>query len=897
MNVRKVNPGDLKSVYILFLMILVTGFVLSCRDTEEKEKVYYPEDFTIHEGIEIYRPSQWNTNRFLRLLPGEENGLVSRHYFGQSARYIFSLTGTGTGPGSGSLTVQLLVNSQLAGSFEFVPDSADPEAVPGRMVIELPDIDIAQYSEINLRFSATNGQTWAIDRLTLKPAGKYKGERVSLPRPNTLRVYNTIEEQHAGHSMVQRFVRENAENRIAQRDSVLTGLDTPGEWRAYQKKVRDNLSSILGSFPDRTPLNPRIVGRIDYPDYYIEQIIYESQPDFFVPANLYIPKNRDFPVPGVLYTIGHWDMGKMAPDIHRIGVGFAKKGYFAIVVDPVGQGERSEYFDPGTLEPTVGIGVAQHHYVNRPASLVDWSLPGLRAWDYIRAVDYLVSRPEVDTSRLAVAGNSGGGQMALVTAAADSRIKVVAAAHPGGSCERAYLTGRELASHDILSLVAPRPCRMIVGDASGEAPHHGRKLDDMARFYRGLGVDEDHWDMDIVDARHDNTKPVRESTYEWLNLWFDKTGEGKEEPPVEDEDAETLQCTESGVVLASLGGETGQTLNLKRGEQLYNQAQNLEELKERISNRVKLNVQDTKRPEVRFNESFMRDDISVEKFVYVSEKDIEIPALLLRPVNQGGKQQVILHVSENGKPESLDVSSLPATLVQAGYTVLSIDVRGTGETASHPPVGELDMFAGYTSEQWIRDLAALEATSFERTMLGMQALDVLKGIDLITGRNDLKGKPVIVAGEGLGGLLALLGGIYRPEISAVITVNTLPSYKLLLSSRYYNQLGYFYVPGALKDYDIPDLGRLVSPGRLLWIDPCSALSERMAAEDLPGILGKIDGLRVILTADGHADEISYEILDFLEKNRSLWASGTCLGTLSGREWPGMPKMRKMPGRR
>jgi cephalosporin-C deacetylase-like acetyl esterase len=848
---------------ITFFIAVLIIFVSSCSEIDKTEKVYYPEDFVTYEGVEIFRPSQWNRNRFLRLLPGIDGGNVHWHYFGQSAMYKVSLSGTSLGPGA--MTVRLIVNSRDVGFFEFPAEPGKDDLVESRLARELTGINIPRYSEVTLHLTSTDSRGWGIDRLTLIPEGRYQGERVSLPRPSTLRVYNTIEEQHAGHSMVQRFVQQNVDRQLAIRDSVLSSFDTPEQWRAYQKQIRDNLSSYFGSFPERTPLNPRVVGRIDYPDYYIEKTIYESQPDYFVPANVYIPKNRKFPVPGVIYTIGHWDLGKMAPDIHKICIGLAKKGYFVIAVDPMGQGERSEYFNPLTLEPAVGLGVAQHHYFGRPAFLVDWSLPGLRTWDYIRALDYLVSRPEVDTSMLAIAGNSGGGQMAILTAAVDKRIKVVAAAHPGGSCEETFLNGRFISERDLYSLVPPVPCRIIVGEASGEAPYRGRKLEDMARFYEGLGMNEDYRGMDLVDALHDNTQPVRESTYEWLNRWFDKSEEGKEEPAVEDEEVETLWCTESGVVLASLGGESGQTLNQKRIKQIYQRIDDLDELKERVTNRIGLGVPDrSELPRVELKESFTANEVSVEKFAYTSEPGIEVAALLLRPLNQREKQNVILYVSEKGKPGSLELPSIPVSLVRAGYPVLSIDVRGTGETASHPPIGDLDQYTGYTAEQWIRDVAANDAASFGRTMLGMQVLDVLKGIDLISGRRDLRDKPVIIIGEGLGGLWALIGSIYSPDIQSVITVNTLPSYKLLVSSRYYNQHGYFYIPGVLRDFDIPDLGRLVSPREQLWIDPVDALSSRMEPPEAIHILGDVAGLRVVSTPNGLSDEISREILDMLK---------------------------------
>jgi hypothetical protein len=174
-----------KSLAIFFIVVLII-LISSCRDTDETEKVYYPENFTSYEDIEIFRPSQWNRNRFLRILPGVDNGQVSRHYFGQSA--MFNVSVTGTSLGSGALTVHLIVNSLDVGSFQFPMKPDDEDLVEGNLVRELAGINIPRYSEVILRFTSTGDPGWGIDRLTLIPEGKYQGERVSLQRPNTLKV-------------------------------------------------------------------------------------------------------------------------------------------------------------------------------------------------------------------------------------------------------------------------------------------------------------------------------------------------------------------------------------------------------------------------------------------------------------------------------------------------------------------------------------------------------------------------------------------------------------------------------------------------------------------------------------------------------------------------------------
>ncbi|MDD4108947.1 MAG: acetylxylan esterase, partial [Prolixibacteraceae bacterium] len=511
-------------------------------------------------------------------------------------------------------------------------------------------------------------------------------------------------------------------------------------------------------------------------------------------------------------------------------------------------------------------GVNQHHYVGRPAFLADWSLSGIRTWDCIRAVDYLVSRPEVDTTKLAVTGNSGGGQMALLTAAVDTRIKVVAAAHPGGSMENTYLTGQTLTDRDVLCLIPPRPCRMIVGDASGEQEGHMKKLDDMARFYRGLGVDDDHWDMDIVDGVHDMKQPKRESAYEWLNLWFDKVEEGKEEPVLNPEDPKALWCTENGNTLKDLGGESGQTLNQKRAEQIYNPAKNPEELKKNILSRLHLKIPANESPSVNRREFFTENNISVEKFTYTVEKNIEIPSVLLRPVDIKERKQLIFHIFDKGKPDNFKSSPLIFALVRAGFPILSIDVRGTGETATLPPVGEITRFTGYTPDKWKYERLAIQSASFRRTMDGMRALDVIKGIDLVKSRDDLKDKSVIMLGEGSGGIWALLGNICRSDVQGVITLYTLPSYKFLIAGKYYDLHGYFWVPGALRDYDIPDLVNLADPNRQLWINPVNELSEVISSEQLFEIIPKFDGIKIITAQHEETDVISKKIIEFIDSD-------------------------------
>ncbi|MDD4869199.1 MAG: alpha/beta fold hydrolase [Kiritimatiellae bacterium] len=689
------------------------------------------------------------------------------------------------------------------------------------------------------------------------PADKRKpnpGADAKLEKPGPLCVYELSEDQHKARGMLNTFVQENLAKMGEMRKAELAALKTPEDWKARQKRTRARLHEFFGEFPPKTPLNSKVIGKLDRDKYVIEKVIFESQPDYFCTANLYIPKGRKFPVPGVLFTCGHAAEGKGYHLYHECCLGLVLKGYVVLAFDPMGQGERSEYFDPQTKKTLVSLTVSQHHYVGRPAFLVDWSLSGLRTWDAIRALDYLVSRPEVDKEKLAATGNSGGGQMGFLITAVDERIKVCVVDHPGGSMENTYLLGQKLIDREVLSLIPPRPCKIVVGKDSGEEAGHRSKLDDMQLFYEGLGVGKQLGQMEIVHGVHDMKQPKREPGYEWLNKWFGKEEEGKAEPPLQPEKPETLRCTESGFTLISLGGETGQALNAKRAERIYKPEKDLAKLKERIAERLHFKMPSVcDAPHSRSMGIFTTNDFSAEKLVYKSEQGVELPTLLLRPKEQKTDNPVIIHVSDKGKPVNAEPPSLPIALVLKGYTVLSVDVRGIGETDPSPPV-TFTQYTGYTPPQWQRDCLAIQSATFKRTMLGMRALDVVRAIDLIKSRDDLKKSRVVLIGEGLGGLCALVAGAYDTRPASIVCVGTLPSYKLLMSNKYYNVWNYFWVPGALRDYDIPDLVRLAVPRPQLWVDTVDALADRFDGDKASSVIGSHEGLRVVKTDNGSVEE-------------------------------------------
>ncbi len=699
----------------------------------------------------------------------------------------------------------------------------------------------------------------------------------------TLAVYRTPDECKQARSMLARHVNEKAAALWAERDRELEALKSPEAWRARQEQTRARLREMLGDFTPKCPLNARITGKLAGRDYTIEKLVFESQPEYYCTANVYVPKRRSPARPGVLFTCGHAADGKAYHLYHEACLGLVLKGYVVLGLDPMGQGERSEYFDPKDGRPLVPLCVSQHHYLARPSWLVGRSLAGYRTWDCIRAVDYLVTRPEVDPERIGVAGNSGGGIMALLATAADPRIKVCAAAHPGGSMEETYLTGRELPKADILSLIAPRPCLFIVGKDSGEEAGHRRKMEWMRPFYRGLGAGDDRLQMVLVDGVHDMKKPKREPAYGWLNRWLGKEEEGSEEPPLTPLTPEELRSTSTGYTLRDLGGESGQTLNAALAQKLRgprplpdNQEtleQTLAQVRETVQKRIGLRLPERRSPpECTSHGTFDGEDLVAEKLLIESEPEIQLPALWLQPKPGNDRGPVVLHVAGEGKPGDTTQPSLALALVRAGHSALSLDVRGAGETDPRDRK-KLRPLTRYDAAQFRFDSCAVRAAQLGTTLLAMRTFDVVRAFDYLAARDGLADRPVVLVGEGLGGVWALAAAAFDSRPAAVVCFKTVPSYRLIVGSQYYASRDYFWVPGALKSFDLPDLAALVAPRAQAWIDPVDAMLEPLAPNrfdarcDWPrGVYSRLEApaqFQFRRTAGGAAEDAARQVVKIL----------------------------------
>ncbi|HET8824056.1 MAG TPA: acetylxylan esterase, partial [Terriglobales bacterium] len=245
------------------------------------------------------------------------------------------------------------------------------------------------------------------------------------PPANAFRVLPTRSGEHPEITPYLKYQTEMAWREDDDRRNAWEQIHTSADLIRIQKNLRANLLAMLGGLPQKkTPLNPHITGHIQMNGFHIEKLIFESLPGIYVTALLYVPDGNTKKDPAVLVPAGHSPDGKAY--YQALCQRLVQRGYFVISWDPVGQGERSQFWDAKNHRSRYNLICAEHAVLGNLAYLAGTNLARWEVWDGIRAVDYLLTRPEVDPDRINITGTSGGGFQAALIAALDPRIKVAA---------------------------------------------------------------------------------------------------------------------------------------------------------------------------------------------------------------------------------------------------------------------------------------------------------------------------------------------------------------------------------------------------------------------------------------------------------------------------------------
>jgi len=655
----------------------------------------------------------------------------------------------------------------------------------------------------------------------------------------------------------------------ARRDRV-AGLSTASQWRERQQEITATLDRIVGPFPAKTPLNARVTGVVRKAGYRFEKVVFESMPGFFVTGVLFVPDQRQARAPAVLYVCGHSEAGFRNVPYMTVILNLVRKGFVVFAMDPVGQGERYQYWDAEQKASRVGGPTLEHSYPGAQCFITGSSVARYMIWDGIRAIDYLDSRPEVDPSRLGVTGRSGGGTQAAYIGAMDPR---VTAAAPENyittfrrlietqgvqDAEQNFLNG--IASGidlpDLLVARAPRPTLMITTTRDMFSIQGAREArDEVARAFKALGREGDFL-MVEDDAPHASTLKNREALYAFFRKALDLPGPSADEP-VEIMPFEELNVTPTGQLATSIGGET--VFSLNRAEARTRLAE-LERLRSTPGSRRSAVLADAETlsgfrapapgAEAVFTGRWRRDGYSVEMFFIRGEGDYPVPFLVFVPAG-GGPHPALLYLHPDGKAADARPGGTIEGFVKRGYLVLAPDLVGLGEMG--PGVFEGDAYnfkpgrANYN--YWFG------AIQIGRSLTGIRAGDLLRTVHYLRGRADADVTRLAAVSRGELNAVLLHAAALDESITQVALVDPLLSWSSLVLNEYYAPKYVLHaVAGSLGRYDLADLAGTLAPRRLLVLGPVDQMGEpappalidselapvRAAYAAVPGASGALD---------------------------------------------------------
>ena len=497
-----------------------------------------------------------------------------------------------------------------------------------------------------------------------------------------------------------RIVQHDIETADRAADAAWLAVATEAQVKARQSALHAGMVAAVGELPKRVPLNAQVLRRHERDGYSIEEVMFESHSNVHVTALLFLPDAARFkaPYPGVIVTCGHSANGKAFAGYQRTSLLLAKAGIAALIYDPFDQGER--------IQAEGSSNTGGHNRIGVNATLLGWSMAGLRIWDGMRAIDYLQSRPEVDADRIGVCGQSGGGTMTSLIMAFDQRIKCAAPSCYLSTIRDVYgEIGPQDAEQNLFGqlsfglnhlgyvlMQAPMPVLMNFKTAdffplqgaletAANAKTVASRFGWAGRFCHVCGIGTQGW-----------SEGNRRSTVDWMRLWL------RGEKGVWDASGESYRANDVGFDLAAVDcgipeekvavAPGGHVLNIPGERTVYDvfRAKLAEGGSEprkagpsAVAARAGIRpLQDVAISPVPVSAEGITGG-TVERLAFVKSDGLVLPAVLLVPEKRKGGPALL--VADDGRAATAMRAS---ELFCAGRPVLMLDVSGTGEIAASP---------------------------------------------------------------------------------------------------------------------------------------------------------------------------------------------------------------------
>jgi cephalosporin-C deacetylase-like acetyl esterase len=698
----------------------------------------------------------------------------------------------------------------------------------------------------------------------------------------------------AGRTALYKYLDDIAAKDEAERRAEIAKITTRVQAMVRQQQVRNTLLGLMGGGFEKTPLNAKVLGSTQMDGFRIEKVVFESQPQFYVTALLYLPDGvarstlpvdrsgaatadttKNVPrttdngvqkLPAIVIAPGHGATGKASD--YTFASTFARNGFAVLSYDPIGQGERLQYPDPAHPGKTLATGpTGEHGEAGLQPTLIGDAVARYFVWDGMRAVDYLLTRPEIDAERIGAFGCSGGGVMTAMLGAADKRIKAIATAcylttmdtllpSIGPQDAEQSTPGFIAAGFDFadwVELAAPRPYAMV-GTVSDMFPWAGflATAQEARKFYAlfdakaagtqtgkplpptptGPTLNPDTANAIAADAPlqviagiggHGNLRPLTSQIVSFFLVNLAHSDAAPILPPAPASGVSpfaapnvpaALQVTPTGQVASSYPDSvTVHTLNLRRAAG---------KIPNFVAPQTLMQVQTDIREVT--NAEAVPGHFKIP--VAAGSSDLRGPDAHWRlPFVAGNPIDAEFYRAQQPKLLSMQIKSPPSRAILVLREDLSLEHQDQREidTASLRAIADSGvMVLAVTprpsppgSEETKSPilgpfyLTELRAELVGKTLLGMRVDDVIRAVDYLASRPDVDPNNITARATGHMGLVLLHAAVLDPRIKHVTVDHVLESYDSLLKAPMPIDAPQDILPGVLLKYDIPDMVRVL----------------------------------------------------------------------------------------
>ena len=501
--------------------------------------------------------------------------------------------------------------------------------------------------------------------------------------------------------------------------------------------------------------------------YRIEKILYASRPGCLVTGHLYIPDKLTGPAPSVIGTCGHSDNGKNDELYQAFCQRLARAGFVVLIYDPFNQGERDQYWKLSDKSAVANCCHA-HNMMGKQLELVGEWFGAWRAWDGIRALDYLLSRPEVDPAHVGLTGNSGGGTMTTWLWAIENRFTMAAPScfvttflsnlenELPADCEQypPGVIGAGLELADFCIARAPEPV-LLLGQNYDFFDRRGLREahEEVRRFYDLLGASQEDAQLFIGPEGHGFSRHNQEAMVDFFARQAGLPQSRKIHRPAV-LTADQLNVTPRGNTVEA-GAVPIYDLTAAAACRLEQKRTKLD--KARLAQRLTVRLQLPRKrplPHYRVLRPAHLDGQTIARYGVETEDGIQ--ALLHkcladppRPYSLDVEGEVHLYLPHVAAEDDLQGDAL-AIALRRQHSLYALDVRGLGE--SIPTPAEAAFFHPYGMDYMFHGHGLMLGQSY----LGRRLHDVLSTLDLLVAAG---ARRVRLYGRGQGALLALYAAL------------------------------------------------------------------------------------------------------------------------------------------